>query len=63
MELPKATTVTEKYLDAIYKELKKMNSEKEPVELQGYERWTCDICGKTFSKESSLKSHKTRVHK
>jgi len=80
--LPKATTVTEKYLEAIYKELRKMNGEntKKPnkeipkvpkeeranedrVELKGLERLECDICGKKFKTDASLKAHKTKVHK
>ncbi len=86
MQLPKATTVTEKYLKAIYDELRKMNQsyevkpavddeglknvlhntekkKEEPVELQGYERLTCDICGKKFKTDASLKAHKTKMHK
>ena len=69
--LPRPATVTEKYLQAIYEELKKMNETEEkskdtaqsyePVEMDGRPR--CDVCGKTFKTESSLKAHKTRVHK
>ena len=75
MGLPRPTTVTEKYLAAIHKEIVAMNqsdqsekkpepekTEEQPTELSGVERHKCDLCGKTFKTAASLKTHKTRVH-